>query len=147
MAGFQFYKTRDGSYPEMGTITAHEAIKKGDVITPYASDLNQADLMDDAAEYALGVAAGDASAGKDCLYYKANYNNLFIAPTTASKQYDASDDRFTTCDFGAFTSGAMTIDCTADVTHQVRLLDLAPGETDDTSLNKAIIMFNLRTEG
>jgi hypothetical protein len=147
MAGFVFYKTRDGLAPEMGTIVAHEAIKQGDVITPYASDLDQADRMDDAAEYALGVAAGGAGAGADCLYYKANYNNLFVAQTEAAKEYDASADRFTTCDLSVFTSGAMAIDCTADTNHQVRLLDLAPGETDDTSGNKAIVMFNLRSEG
>ena len=147
MVGFQFYKTRDGSYPEMGTITAHEAIKKGDVIVPYASDHNQADLMDDAAEYALGVAAGDADATKDCLFYKANYNNLFVAQTEAAKEYDASADRYTTCDLSVFTSGAMAIDCTSDTNHQVRLLDVFPDDTDDTSGNRAIIMFSLRSEG
>ena len=147
MAGFLFYKTRDGLAPEMGTVVAHEAIKQGDVITPYASDLDQADRMDDAAEYALGVAAGDAGAGAKCLYYVANYNNLFIAPTEAAKEYDASADKYTTCDLSVFTSGAMAIDCTADTNHQVRLLGLAPGETDDTSGNSAIIAFNLRSVG
>ena len=141
----EFYKTRDGLAPEMATIVASEAIKRGDPITGVAT----AYRVDDAAEKVLGVAAGDAASGEDCLYYVANYNNLFIIPCVdvAGDQYDDSDDRYTTCDFTDFTSGAMGIDCTTDTSHQVYLLGLAPGSTDDTQGNSVIAFFNLRAVG
>ena len=145
----EFYKTRDGLAPEMGTVVAAEAIKRGDPITPTAANLGTADRIDDAAEKVLGVAAGDAASGADCLYYVANYNNLFIIPCVdvAGDCYDDSDDKYTTCDFVDFTTGAMGIDCTTDVSHQVQLLGLAPGETDDTHGNKVIAFFALRSVG
>ena len=140
---FRYVKDTNGTHQPLAYITAHEAVKAGDALTLYVSGQNQTDLTDDAAEYVLGVAAHDAAAAATLAYYPATDSAIFEAVTATTNYIDATY-RFQTCDLGAFTSGAMTINPGSDVNHQVRMLGLADGETDNSSGNKCYIKFNLR---
>lgn len=134
-----------GGSTEIEHIELAEACKKGDVLVAdeTGADNNTAALMDDAAELPIGVALEDGSIGDVVSYTPAYPWNVFAIKTAATKKYVAAADRFTRCDFTVFTSGGMQIDPATDVSHNVLMLGLADGESDDTVQNVVLAVFNL----
>lgn len=134
-----------GGTTEIDEITLAEDCKKGDVLVADESggDNDTAALMDDAAELPIGVALEDGETGDVVNYIPATPWNVFAIKTASTKKYVASADRFTYCDFTDFTSGAMQIDPATDSSHNVLMLGLADGETDDEAQNVVLAVFNL----
>lgn len=140
--GFHFRKSESGATAPLRYITMHEAGKDGDVIVPYASAANQADLMDDTAEAPLGVLVGDTDAAAEGAYIPCRPEYIFEVQCSSDEKYVDADDRDTTCDIDTYTSGAMGIDPATDANHHVFILGLVDGESDDTDGNKVLVKFN-----
>lgn len=141
--GFIWKYSEHGQAYEVLEIEMTEDGYAGDVIV-LETDRSTAKLMDAAGEKAHGVLLHDVDYSVEATAHyipvKADY--VWEVPTTALKQYDDSDDRFTLCDLGTFTSGSMAIDATAHTFGQVQMIGLQDGESDDTTLNKALVKFN-----
>lgn len=138
-----FARNRQGGSTEILIMTTAEAVKKGDVLVADESgaDNNTVARMDDTAELPVGVALHDVASGEEVSFIPASPENIFYIKTSPTKKYVAAADRFTTCDFDTYTSGAMTIDPATDTQHHVQILGLKDGESDDTAANVVEAVF------
>lgn len=118
------------------------AVKEGDPIKVGASQ-DVVIPVTAAADAILGVASHAAAVGDDVLYYPATPTAVFEV-TTVTTGYAEATHKWNTCDLAAFTSGAMTANPGADVSHQLLMLGLEDGETSGSAGNKMLVKINQR---
>jgi len=119
------------------------AVKKGDPVKAGAT-ANVVIPITAAGDIVIGVAMHDAAIGAVVALMPVNAEVVYAVKCASTKKYVASADKWTTCDFTDFTSGAMKIDPATAAQGDVLMIGLADNELDNTNENVTLCIFQKR---